>query len=62
MCENVIYVTPQAWKKAMNLTSIKEDSLVAARLAFPQAILKLKKDHGKAEALLLADYARRMHS
>lgn len=62
LCENIIYVTPQVWKKAMNLTAIKEDSLVAARLAFPQAILKLKKDHGKAEALLIADYARRMHS
>jgi hypothetical protein len=43
----------------MKLTSDKEQSLITARLMFPQAILKLKKDHGKAEALLIAEYARR---
>lgn len=62
LCDKVLYVPPQVWKKAMNVTSFKEDSLVVARLAFPQAILKLKKDHGKAEALLLSEYARRKYS
>lgn len=61
-CERVFYVTPQVWKKAMNLTAEKNDSLAAARIQFPQATLLLKKDHGKAEALLIAEYARRTFS
>ena len=59
LCQRVFYVTPQVWKKAMNLTAEKNDSLAAARIQFPQATLLLKKDHGKAEALLIAEYARR---
>jgi hypothetical protein len=62
MCERIFYVTPQVWKKAMSVTSDKNDSLTAARVAFPQATLLLKKDHGKAEALLIAEYARRTFS
>ena len=62
MCERIFYVTPQVWKKAMSVTSDKNDSLAAARIAFPQATLLLKKDHGKAEALLIAEYARRTFS
>lgn len=58
-CDRVFYVIPQVWKKAMSVTADKNDSLVAARLAFPKAKLLLKKDHGKAEALLIAEYARR---
>jgi hypothetical protein len=30
-----------------------------ARNLFPDAMLKLKKHHGRAEALLIAEYARR---
>lgn len=59
LCDRVVYVTPQVWKKSMNVTSDKEQSLAEARQRFPQAVLKLKKDHGKAEALLIAEYARR---
>jgi hypothetical protein len=59
LCDRVFYVTPQVWKKDMKLTSDKEQSLAEARQRFPQAVLKLKKDHGKAEALLIAEYARR---
>jgi len=59
LCDRIFFVTPQVWKKSMNLTSDKNESLAAARIAFPQAVLKLKKDHGKAEALLIAEYARR---
>lgn len=55
----VYYVIPQVWKKAMSLSSDKERSLAEARILFPQAKLLLKKDHGKAEALLIAEYARR---
>jgi crossover junction endodeoxyribonuclease RuvC len=61
-CERVFYVTPQVWKKAMSVTADKNESLAAARIAFPQAKLLLKKDHGKAEALLIAEYARRTFS
>lgn len=59
LCDRVFFVTPQVWKKSMNVTSDKEQSLAEARQRFPQAVLKLKKDHGKAEALLIAEYARR---
>jgi crossover junction endodeoxyribonuclease RuvC len=59
-CDNVQYVIPQVWKKAMGLTRDKNESLAAARIAFPTATLLLKKDHGKAEALLIAEYARRV--
>lgn len=59
LCDRIFFVTPQVWKKSMNVTSDKEQSLAEARQRFPQAVLKLKKDHGKAEALLIAEYARR---
>lgn len=52
-------VTPAVWKKAQGLTSNKADSLSKARLLFPAAPLDRKKDHGRAEALLIADYGRR---
>jgi crossover junction endodeoxyribonuclease RuvC len=50
-------VTPSQWKKSFNLTSDKAMSLNKARLLFPSAELTRKKDHGRAEALLLAHYA-----
>jgi crossover junction endodeoxyribonuclease RuvC len=57
--DRVEMVLPQAWKKAMGLKADKEQSLAMARTLFPAAMLNLKKHHGKAEALLLAEYARR---
>lgn len=57
--DRVEFVLPQAWKKAMGLGQDKEKSLEMARTLFPDAILNLKKHHGKAEALLIAEYARR---
>ncbi len=60
LCDRVIYVTPPVWKREMQVTADKEQSLVKARLMFPQAALARKKDHGKAEALLIAEYARRV--
>ena len=60
LCDRVVYVTPQVWKREMQVTADKSESLVKARLMFPQATLLLKKDHGKAEALLIAEYARRV--
>ena len=55
-------VTPQKWKRAMGVPSGDKSSSrpVALRL-FPSlaAELRLKKDHGKADALLIAGYGRR---
>ena len=57
---NVTSVRPQVWKKALGVTSDKNTSLALARELFPEAVLDLKKHHGKAEALLIAEYARRL--
>jgi crossover junction endodeoxyribonuclease RuvC len=48
-------VTPQAWKKYHGLIgSEKAASLELARSMFPEASLKRQKDHGRADALLMA--------
>jgi crossover junction endodeoxyribonuclease RuvC len=59
MAKKVLMVRPQAWKKALGVTSDKETSLALARELFPAASLARKKDHGRAEALLIAEYSRR---
>lgn len=57
-------VTPQAWKKAMMAGMAKEKaaSIVRATQLFPEMAdrLTLKKHDGRAEALLIAEYGRRM--
>lgn len=59
------FVTPQAWKKAMlyGTGKDKEASRLKAIQLFPQVAdqLALKKDEGKAEALLIAEYGRRLY-
>lgn len=50
-------VTPNQWKRALGLSSDKALSLDRARLLFPLASLDRKRDHGRAEALLLAHWA-----
>ena len=54
-----IDVTPQKWKKHFNLIGEDKDAsrLLALEL-FPKAAnkLKRKKDHGRADALLIAKY------
>ena len=58
------FVRPQAWKAAM-MKGIGDKSKDAARLCaqkmFPGMVdsLKRKKDHHRAEALLIAEYTRR---
>ena len=52
-------VTPQKWKKDMGLTSDKNQSLDMARELWPNAPLERKKDNGRAEALLMAEWLRR---
>jgi len=54
-------VKPQAWKLALGLrgkASSKDDSIDLAKLVFPEAekMLSRKKDHGRAESLLIAAY------
>jgi crossover junction endodeoxyribonuclease RuvC len=55
-------VTPPVWKRAFRLVGCEKDEsrAVALRL-FPQCAndLKLKKHHGRADALLMAEYLRR---
>lgn len=58
----VVEVSPAKWKKAMGLTGKdKEASRALACKLFPSVASKMmrKKDHGRAEALLIAEYARR---
>lgn len=55
--------TPQRWKKEiMQGISDKEAARLMAHKLFPNYSDKmaLKKHHGRAEALLIAEYARRM--
>lgn len=51
-------VLPKVWKKEMGLDSDKEKSRALAIKLYPQCkdSLKRKKDHGRAEALLLLNY------
>ena len=54
---------PQQWKKGLVKNSDGKDhktaSLAVAKRLFPRAELVRKKDHGRAEALLLAYWAKR---
>ena len=57
-------VTPQKWKREFSVTKDKNTSISVARKLFPGVNLKRTdrciKDHdGMAEALLMAEYARR---
>lgn len=54
-------VTPQAWKKVMLAGAPKEkdSSRQKAIQLFPGVDLHLKKHHGRADALLIAEYLRR---
>lgn len=57
-------VTPQKWKKEFQITGDKNSSIAVCKRLFPDVCLRrtdrCKKDHdGMAEALLMAEYARR---
>lgn len=57
-----IMVRPQEWQKGLVPKKAEGDdkpSLAVARRLFPDAELHLKKHHGRADALLLAHYAKR---
>ena len=60
-------VRPQKWKKEFGCTSDKNTSIEVAQRLFPDVDLrrtpKCQKPHdGKAEALLLAEHARRLRA
>lgn len=57
-------VTPQKWKKEFQITSDKNSSISVCKRLFPEVSLRRtdrcrKDDDGMAEALLMAEYARR---
>lgn len=57
-------VTPQKWKREFQITGDKNSSVAVCKRLFPGVSLRrtdgCKKDHdGMAEALLMAEYARR---
>jgi hypothetical protein len=56
-------VSPRKWKKALGLDSDKEKSRKLAIKLYPdlEHMLKRKKDHNRAEALLLARYTQLVH-
>jgi crossover junction endodeoxyribonuclease RuvC len=53
---SVEIITPQSWKKYYNLGKDKEIVRAKAIELFPDAPLGRKKDHNRAEALLIAKY------
>jgi hypothetical protein len=54
-------VPPAAWKKALKIGREKDDARRKALEWFPKADILRKKDHNRAEGLLLAEYLRRTH-
>ena len=55
-------VTPQRWKKHHGLIGLpKSASLDLARASYPTASLKRQKDHGRADALLMALWLKDTH-
>lgn len=50
------WVTPQRWKKHFGLPADKEYARARAIQLYPEAPLTRKKDHGRAEAILIARY------
>lgn len=57
----VLVPRPTEWKKSMGIPpkSDKDYSRMLAKRLFPTAELHRVKDHGRAEALLLAEWCRR---
>lgn len=51
-------ITPQEWKKHFRLGKDKDQARMLAARLFPGVDLHRQKDHGRAEALLIALYGR----
>ena len=56
---HTVLVHVRTWQKFFGLTNDKDQSLRLAKELYPEAPITLKKHHNKAEALLIAHYARR---
>lgn len=56
-------ISPVRWRKAMldGLPKGKDTGRLRAQQLFPGADLKLKKHHGRADALLIAEFLRRRY-
>jgi len=54
LCVPIVYVAPVVWKKHFKIGSDKERARALAISYFPNAPLSRKKDHNRAESLLLA--------
>lgn len=52
-------VTPSTWKRQMGIDKDKGRARGLAQQLFPTAPLSRVKDHGRAEALLIAEWGRR---
>lgn len=52
----VFLVEPSVWKAGTGLSSSKTESLLMARRFFGEKLFPLKKDHGQAEAALIARF------
>lgn len=52
-------VAPSTWKRAMGVTKDKTETRRLAQQLFPTASLGRVRDHGRAEALLIAEFGRR---
>lgn len=52
-------VRSSVWKRKLGLTADKDATRARAQALWPKAELHLKKHHGRAEALLLCEFARR---
>jgi hypothetical protein len=59
-----VFVTPAVWKKAMQVSGSKDEARAKATNLFPAqaAEFRRKKDDGRAEAALLAEYGRRLEA
>lgn len=58
---SIEFVTPSVWKRDMGITSDKQSSLDKARLLYPMVELDRKRDHNRAESLLIARWGT-MHA
>lgn len=56
---NVVLVGVQRWKKFYKLGKDKSDAIRIAKALYPEAPITLKKHDGRADALLIAHFARR---
>jgi hypothetical protein len=56
-----VLIAPQKWKKVLlsDMPKDKAASIVVARKLFPKETFPRKKDHNRADALLIAEYVRR---